>query len=282
MEPREEEGTIVGHGVLVRGDVEAKSGREGQRELVDSCVSLVGLIARRARWTGGAKFVAANVDIRCGRTAGAVRNLVEMVDCLCGGGNPNAAGEQYGSLCLRKCGQAIVGLASYVCGAAWVDDGGASRDDDGVVRKSGGESERGGGSLVGVRISTALLPCVLLGLASCGALATVLLLLLLLATLLLRWQPVPPLLLLPLLLLLLELGVLGVALDSANLVCVVAQLLLPRLVLLLGNECHPLNVGERGKGVFLLCLFLALYRGGCHLGGHTHIEYLGKNIHVPQ
>jgi len=93
VEPREEGGTIIGHGILVGGNIKAKSGREGWRELVNSYVSLMGLIPRGARGTGGAEIVVADVDIGCGHTAGMVRDLVEMVDCLCGGSNPNVAGE---------------------------------------------------------------------------------------------------------------------------------------------------------------------------------------------
>jgi len=245
------------------------------------------LIAQRARGTGGAEVIVTDVDIGCGRTAGAIRDLVEAADCLCGGGNSNAVGKRNGSLCLRKSGQAIVGLASDVHGAAQVDDGGAGRDDDRVVRKSGGEGKGGSGSLIGVHVCTALLPCVLFRLASGGALATVGLLLLLLASLLLLRQPISPLLLLPLLLLLrwsllllLELGVPRVAFNRADFVRMITQLLLPELVLLPSNECHSLDVGEGGKGVFLLLLLLALYRGGCYLGGCTHVEYLGENVHV--
>ena len=60
---------------------------------MDSCVLLMGLIPRRARGTGGAKVIVADVDIRCRCTAGTVHNLVEMVDCLSGGGNPNVVGK---------------------------------------------------------------------------------------------------------------------------------------------------------------------------------------------
>ena len=289
VEPREEGGTIVSHGVLIGGDVEAKSGQEGRRELMNSYVSLVCLIARRARGTRGAKIVVADVGIRCRHMAGAVCDLVKVVDCFCSGGDPNAVGKRYGSLRLRKGGRAIVGLTGDVRRAARVDDSGAGGDDDRVVRKRGGEYEGGGGSLVGVRVYMALLPCVLFSLASGGALATVCLLLLLLASLLLLRQPVPPLLLLPLLLLLwwsllllLELGVPRVVLYGANLVCVVMQLFLPQLMLLPSNERHSLNIGESGKGVFLFLLLLALYRGGHYLGGRTHIEYLSEDIHVPQ
>jgi len=255
---------------------------------MDSCVLLMGLIARRARGTRGTKIIVANVDIWCRRTAGTVRYFIETANCLCGGGNPNAAGEQDGSLRLRKGGRAIVGLAGDVCGAAWVDDGGAGRDDDWVVRKRGGECEGGGGSLIAVHIGMALLPCILFGLASSGALATVCLLLLLLASLLLLWQPVPPLLLLSLLLLLwwlllllLELGVSRVVLDGANFVRMITRLLLPGLVLLPSNERHSLDIGEGWKGVFLLLLFLALYRGGRYHSGCTHVEYLSEDVHVP-
>ena len=197
-----------------------------------SCISLMGLIAQRVRGTGGAEVVVTDVDIRCRHTAGAVCDLVEMADCLNGGGNPNAAGERDGSLCLRKSRQAIVGLTGDVCRVAWVNDSGASGDNDGVVGKSGGEGEGGSGSLIGVHVGVALFPHVLLGLASGGALSTVRLLLLL-ASLLLLQRPVPPLLLLPLLLLLQwlllllqELGVPRVALDCANLVRVIMRLLL--------------------------------------------------------
>jgi len=179
---------------------------------MNSLVSLMGLIAQRARGTRGAKIVVTNVDIRRGHMAGVVRNFVEAVDCLYGGGNPDAAGKQYGLLHLRKGGWAIVGFTSNVCGVARVDDGGAGRDDDRIVGKGGGEGERGSGSLVGVHIGMALLSRILLGLAGGRALAMVGFLLLLLASLLLLWWPVPPLLLL------LELGVPRVALDGANLV----------------------------------------------------------------
>ena len=47
-------------------------------------------------------IIITNVDIGCGRTADVVCYLVEVVDSLSSGGNPNAAGEQYGSLYLRK------------------------------------------------------------------------------------------------------------------------------------------------------------------------------------
>jgi len=105
--------------------------------------------------------------------AGAVHNLVEAVDCPNGGGNLNVAGKQDGSLRLRECRQAIVGLTGDVHRAVWVDDSGASEDDDGIVGKSGGKGEGGGGSIIGVHVHMALLPSVLLGLASSGALATV-------------------------------------------------------------------------------------------------------------
>ena len=94
-----------------------------------------------------------------------------------------------------------MGLAGNVCRAAQVDNGGASGDNNRIIGKGGGEGKGGSGSLVGVHVSVALLPCILLGLASGGALATVRLLLLLLATLLLLQRPIPPLLLLSLLLL---------------------------------------------------------------------------------
>ena len=149
-----------------------------------------------------------------------IRDLVQAVDSLSGGGNPNVVGKRDGLLHLRKSGWAIVGLASNVCRVAQVDDGGASGDDDGVVGKSGGKGKRDSGSLIGVHVSVALLPCILFGLASGGVLATICLLLLLASLLLLR-QPVPPLLLL------LELGVPRVVLDCANLVHVVVRLLLP-------------------------------------------------------
>jgi len=210
VEPGEEEGAIVGHGILVRGDIKAESGQEGRQELMNSLVLLMGLIAQRARGTGGAEIVVADVDIWCGHMAGTVCDLVEMVDCLSGGGNPNVAGEQDGSLHLRKSRWAVVGLAGDVHRAVWVDNSGAGRDDNGVIRKSGGKGKEGNGSLVGVHISAAQLPCILLGLASGGALATVGLFLLLLATLLLLQRPVPSLLL--------ELGVPRVVLDGTNLV----------------------------------------------------------------
>jgi len=165
-----------------------------------------------------------------------------------------------------------VGLAGNMHGAVRVDDGGASGDNDRVIGKSGGEGEGGSGSLIGVCVCTALLPCVLLGLASGRVLATVRLLLLLAFLL----QPIPPLLLL------LELEVPWVALDGTNLVHMVARLLLPQLVLLPCNEHHSFNVSESGKGVFLLFLFLflALYREGRHLDGCTHVEYLCEDVHV--
>jgi len=163
-----------------------------------SLVSLVGLIVRRVRGIRGAKVVVADVDVGCGRTAGAVRYLVETVDCLSSGGNS----KQNGLLCLRECRQAIMGLAGDVHGVAQVDDGGASRDNDRIVGESGGKGEGGGGSLIRVCIGAALFPSVLLCLASSGVLAMVCLLLLLLASLLLLQQPIPPLLLLSLLLLL--------------------------------------------------------------------------------
>jgi len=157
-----------------------------------------------------------------------------------------------------------VGLASDVHRTAQINDHRAGSDDDGIVGESGGESKGGNGSLVGVHVGMVLLPCILLRLASGGALATVLLLLLL-ATLLLLWWPVPSLLLLSLLLLLwwsllllLELGVPRVALNGADFVHMVAQLLLPRLVLLPGNERHSLNISKGWKRVYLLLLFLAL------------------------
>jgi len=206
---------------------------------------------------------------------GAVHDLVQMVDSFCGGDNPNVVSERNGSLCLRECRRAIVGLTSDVCRAVQVDDSGARGDDNGIIGKSGGEGKRGGGSLVGVCICTVLLPSILFHLASSGALATVCLLLLVLASLLLLWQPVTPLLLL------LELGVPRVVLDGADFVHVVAQLILPGLVLLPSNEHHSLYIGEGGKGVFLLLLFFALHRGGCYLGGRTHVEYLCEDIHVP-
>ena len=156
-----------------------------------------------------------------------------------------------------------MGLANDVCRAAQVNDGGAGGDNDGIVGKRGGEGEGGSGSLIGVCVCT--FPCILFGLASGRAFATVGLLLLLLASLLLLWWPIPPLLLL------LDLGVSRVALDGADFVCVVVRLLLPRLVLLPSNEHHSLNVNEYGKGVFLLLLFLALYGGGHYLGGCTHV-----------
>jgi len=73
-----------------------------------------------------------------------------------------------------------------------------------------------------------------------------------------------------LLLLLLDLGVTWIALDGANLVCMVMQLFFPQLVLLPSNECHSLNIDENGKGVFLLLLFLALQRGEHLPDGHTY------------
>jgi len=186
-----------------------------------SCVLLVGLIARWARGIGGAEVVVADVDIRCGHTAGTVRDLVETVDYLSGWSNPNVVGKQNGLLHLRKSRQAIVGLASDVHRVAWVDDSGASEDNDRILWESGGEGEGGSRSLVRVHISTVLLPCILLRLAGSRALATVCLLLLLLASLLLLQQPIPPLRLLSLLLLLLlELGVPWVVLDGADLVYV--------------------------------------------------------------
>jgi len=114
-----------------------------------------------------------------------VHNLVETADCLSGGGDPNAAGEQDGSLHLRKGGWAIVGFAGDVRRTVQVDDRGAGGDDNRIVRKGGGKGKGGGGSLIGVHICTALLPCVLLGLASGGVLAMVCLLLLLASLLLL-------------------------------------------------------------------------------------------------
>ena len=47
----------------------------------------------RARGTGGTEVIVTDVDIRCRRTAGAIHDLVEAADCLCGGGNPNAVGK---------------------------------------------------------------------------------------------------------------------------------------------------------------------------------------------
>ena len=142
-----------------------------------------------------------------------------------------------------------MGLTSNVHGTVWVDDSGANRDDDRVIGKSGGENKGGGGSLIGVHVGTMLLPCILLGLASGGALATVGLLFLL-ATLLLLLQPVPPLLLLSLLLLLqwllllllLELRVPRVVLNGIDFVHMVTLLFLPGLVLLPSNERHLLDV----------------------------------------
>ena len=93
MEPREEGGAIVSHGILIGGDIEAKSGQEGWRELMNSLVSLMCLIAQRVRGTRGTKIIITNVDIGCRHTAGMVRNLVEMVDCLSSGGDPNVMGK---------------------------------------------------------------------------------------------------------------------------------------------------------------------------------------------
>ena len=167
-----------------------------------SHVLFVCLVPRWARGTGGAEVIVTNVDIRCGHMAGMVHYLVETVDCLSSGGNPDAVGEQNSLLCLREGRQAIVDLAGYMRRASQVNDSGAGGDDDGVIRKRGGEGKGGGRSLIGVCIGVVLLPCVLLDLASGGALATVGLLLLLLASLLLLLLPVPLLLLLPLVLLL--------------------------------------------------------------------------------
>jgi len=283
VELSEEGGTVVSHGVLVGGDIQAEGGQEERQELVNSCVSLMCLIPRWARGTRGAEIVVADVEIWCGCAAGTVHDLVEMANSLNGGGSPNAVDKQDGSLCLREGWRAIVGLASDVCRVAWADDSGSSSDDDGVIRESGGEGGGGGRSLIGVCIGAALFPCILLGLASGGALAMVHLLLLLLAFLLLLLQPIFPLLLLWwLLLLLLDLGVPRIVLDGANLVCVVMQLLLPGLVLLPDNMRHSLNIGEGWKRVCLLLLLFALYKGGDGLGGHTHIEYLDENVHVLQ
>jgi len=58
-----------------------------------SCVSLMGLVARWARGTGGTKIIVADVDIRCGCTAGAVCYLVKTANSLNGGGNPNVVDE---------------------------------------------------------------------------------------------------------------------------------------------------------------------------------------------
>ena len=167
-----------------------------------------------------------------------------------------------------------------------VNDCWAGKDDDRIIGKSGGESEGGSGCLVGVCIGTALLPCVLLSLASGRVLAMIGLFLLLasLLLLLLLLQPIPPLLLLWLLwslLLLLEMEIPRIALNCTNIVLMVMQLLLTRLVLLPSNECHSLNISEGGKGVFLLLLLLGFHRGGHYLDGHTHIEYLCEHIHVP-
>ena len=62
VELREEGGAIIGHGILIRRDVKAKGGREGRRELMNSGVLLMGLIAWRARGTRGAEIVVADVD----------------------------------------------------------------------------------------------------------------------------------------------------------------------------------------------------------------------------
>jgi len=69
VELREEGGAIVGHGILIGGDVKAKSGREGRRELMNSLVLLMSLIAQGARGTGGTEIVITDVDIRCRCTA---------------------------------------------------------------------------------------------------------------------------------------------------------------------------------------------------------------------
>ena len=60
---------------------------------MNSCVSLMGLIARWARGARGAEVIVTNVNIRCRHTAGMVCYLVETADCLSGGGNPDVAGE---------------------------------------------------------------------------------------------------------------------------------------------------------------------------------------------
>ena len=145
-----------------------------------SFVLLMSFVARRARGTGGVEIVVANVDIWCGCVASVIRNLVQTLDSLSGGGNPNVVGERNSSFCLRKCWRAIMGLAGDVCGVARVNDSGFSGDDDGVIGESGGEGEEGGRSLVRVHIGVTLLPSVLLCLASSGALSTVCLLLLVL------------------------------------------------------------------------------------------------------
>ena len=80
--------------------------------------------------------------------------------------------------------------------------------------------------------------------------------------------------------LLLELGVSRLVLDCTNLVRMVMLLFFSRLVLLPSNKHHSLNIGKSGKRVFLLFLFLALYREGCLLRQSTHIEYLCEDIHV--
>jgi len=67
-----------------------------------SFVSLMGLVTRRARGTGGTKIIVANVDIGCGHTTGVVCYLVKTADCLSGGDNPNVADERNGLLHLRK------------------------------------------------------------------------------------------------------------------------------------------------------------------------------------
>ena len=90
MEPREEGGAIVSYGILIGGDVHAEGGQEGWRKLVNSFISLMGLIARRVRGTGGAEVIVADVEVGCGHTADVVHDLVETADCLSGGGNPNA------------------------------------------------------------------------------------------------------------------------------------------------------------------------------------------------
>ena len=54
-------------------------------------------------WGGRcAAVIITNVDIGCRCMAGMVCYLVEVTDSLSSGGNPNAAGEQYGSLHLKK------------------------------------------------------------------------------------------------------------------------------------------------------------------------------------
>ena len=58
-----------------------------------SLVSLMGLIARRARGTRDTEIIVTNVNVWCGCMASMICDLVEVADCFNSGGNPNAAGE---------------------------------------------------------------------------------------------------------------------------------------------------------------------------------------------